>query len=402
MKKTLISILLIIIIMTSLFSSSCATKTSTTSVKTVNIGWVGEMSGTFASMFIPVSHEMTMTEEYINNNGGITIKGQKYNVHVIQKDGQSTMDGNVAAVHDLAYNDKVQFVIGPGGPFVAAAAPTFTPLGIMNLVMDTNMMPGTLGKDYPHTFNAFGGGPLAMEAVVLAMIKEWPNVKTVVDVEPDDGGIPYIVPVLKQVLAKYGITMVGDPIAYNNDQVDFNPIASKIHAVKADAIIQPLGIASHVGNILKGLRALGDTRPYVCTATASGSDVVAIAGADAATNLITLFWELNKPGNPAILDAIGNALMKKYGPENVMFMHDASCLYTLTKVMEAANSLDPKDVEAAWVNAKTIDTLFGPGLPSGEVTYGIRNHFLSHPLAYEITKNGQVEFGGWVTLPPIP
>jgi branched-chain amino acid transport system substrate-binding protein len=311
------------------------------------------------------------------------------------------MDGNVAAVHDLAYSDKVSFVIGPGGPFVAASAPTFTPLGIMNLIMDSPLTPGVMGKEYPHTFNAFGGGPIGISAIVMALKKEFPDIKTVVNVEPDDGGIPYVVPVLKQILADNGLTLV-DTIAYNNDQVDFNPIAVKIHAVKADAVIQPAGIATHVGNILKGLRALGDTRPYGSVATASGSDISAVAGADAATNLITLFWELNAPGNPAVLDAIGNQLRAKYGPNNVMFLHDASCLYTLVKVIQAANSLEVKDVEAAWVNAKTIDTLFGPGIPSGDLTYGIHNHCLTHPECYEITKNGKTTFGAWLTLPPVP
>lgn len=342
-----------------------------------------------------------MTVKYINDKGGLTIKGQKYNIAVVTEDGKSTLDGVTAAANKLAYDDKVQFVVGPNASFPVAAGPVFTPLGIMDVISFSTLVPGAVDKSTPHTYLGFASSAGCVECAGLAMKKEFPNIKTVAVTMPDDGAIPYLGPWSKKFLEANGVTIVGDIIGYANDQVDFNPIAAKLHAIKADAVFHINGITPHVANVLKGFRALGDTRPYIFTGAADAHDVITIAGAEACDNLITVNPQLNMPGNPPQLDAIGNAVQAKYGKQP-LYLDEATSLYALCQVIQAANSIDPKDVEAQWVKMNTIETLFGPATPSGAETFGIDRHALANPLQYQITKKGQVAFGGWVTIPAFP
>src|SRR5208282_5489592 len=74
---------------------------------------------------------------------------------------------------------------------------------------------------------------------IKAMKKEFPNVKKVAIVTPDDGTNAVFIPLIKKVLAQNGIAQVGDLITYPNEIQDCSPIAAKANAIKdADAILQ--------------------------------------------------------------------------------------------------------------------------------------------------------------------
>ena len=49
-----------------------------------------------------------------------------------------------------------------------------------------------------------------------------------------------------------------------------------------------------------------------------------------------------------------------------MFLLNATGFWTLYKVIEAADSLDPAVVKAKWESMDKVDTLFGPGLMGGQ------------------------------------
>ncbi len=131
--------------------------------------------------------------------------------------------------------------------------------------------------------------------------KNHPNVKSVAIVNADDGGVPYLKPLIAKALRENGISVAGDWVAFPNEMVDFSPIASKLAALKADAIFHPNGMDRHVGPILKGLRELGDERWYFYAGVSPCSDIKTLAGAGA-TKVVSL--APNARGARAILRSL--------------------------------------------------------------------------------------------------
>ena len=85
-----------------------------------------------------------------------------------------------------------------------------------------------------------------------------------------------------------------------------------------------------------------------------------------------------------------------------IFLFNPNGLWVLAKVIQAADSLDPAVVKAKWESMDTVDCLFGKGYFGGEKTYGLKNHAVSHPLPYQVLKNGKPTFGGWIDVGRIP
>ena len=95
------------------------------------------------------------------------------------------------------------------------------------------------------------------------------------------------------------------------------------------------------------------------------------------------FTPLQK-GNPPLFDE----LYKRAGSKPPVGINTASGLWMLTRVIQAANSLDPAVVKAKWESMDTIDTLCGKGYVGGDETYGIKRH--SGP-PYALSGDGQWE-----------
>ena len=77
--------------------------------------------------------------------------------------------------------------------------------------------------------------------------------------------------------------------SFPNEMEDFSPIAAKLNAIKdADAVFVENGSPIAVGNITKGLRSLGNKKPIVYQGLSACSDIMAVAGKDAANDIITM------------------------------------------------------------------------------------------------------------------
>jgi len=75
-------------------------------------------------------------EEWINEKGGLTIKGQKIPVKLVIEDMKGTADGAVAAATKLAFDHKVKFVVGTVVPFmVQAAGSVLEPAKIVRILL---------------------------------------------------------------------------------------------------------------------------------------------------------------------------------------------------------------------------------------------------------------------------
>jgi branched-chain amino acid transport system substrate-binding protein len=359
--------------------------------KKLQIGILACVTNWFTAHDLPDVNEALITADIINEKGGITIKGEKYQIELILEDGKSSLDGITAAANRLVYDKKVKFIIGPAAFFNSAAAPITNPNKVITVMSFATNQPGEMDKSTPYTFAGFNASVGEALASINFIKKHLPKVKKLVLVIPDDGAIPYLTPILKKYFATHGFSMVGDTIGYANETVDFNPIAAKINALKgADAVFHQNGIGPQLGNIVKGLRDLGNRMPYVAVIPSDLSESVTIAGKEACKDVYCCAVSVNDPGNPPVMNEICKRTIAKYGPGTSLFLQLANALWSLKEAITAAQSLDPTLVKAKWESMSKIDTLFGPGTMGGEQTYGIKNHAVAHPQPFQGLKDGMV------------
>ena len=365
--------------------------------KTLKIGSLKAMTGFYSFYDTADAMDIRNVAKMINDKGGLTIKGQKYNIEIVEEDLKSSLEGTTAAATKLAYDKKVKFVVGPAGWFGPAAGAVFNPNKILYVLEFSTGQPGELG---PYGF--MGGISSITDAMLIlaAAKKEFPEAKKLVCVTADDGSVPYLMKGVKKVLARDGFTMVGDVITYSQEMQDMSPIAAKLNAASdADAIFSVNMVGPAFANTLKGVRELGNKKPWIGATVMEGPDIITIAGKSAVTNLITLINKPNAPGNPPIFDEVYNM---RTGQRQMYTAFGPSALISLVSVIKAANSIDPDAVKAQWEKMDTVDSLYGKAIVSGDESYGIKHHALGVATAYQKGMNGEVTFRGWVPASPIP
>jgi branched-chain amino acid transport system substrate-binding protein len=361
------------------------------------------LTGFFAVRDIPDANETVIAADLMNEQGGITVNGQKYLIELVAEDCKSSLDGVTAAATRLVFDKGVKFIVGPTAFFSSGAGPVTDPNKVIRCVTWCCNTPGEMDASTPYAFLTCNAS--VAEAIVTAKFlkKTYPDVKKVAIVTPDDGGIPYLIPIVKKVIEAEGLSVVGDIVAYPNEIQDYSPIAAKINAIEdADAIFQANGLGPSVGAIVKGLRELGNNKPYAAALPTSLSEVVTIAGTEACKDVFTAAITANDPGLPPLANEICKRTVAQYGLDYSLYLTGADGLWDLKYVIEAAQSLDPTVVKAKWETMNTIETIFGTGTVGGDVTFGIKHHAVAHPWAIQVLKDGVVTSGGWLDIGVIP
>jgi branched-chain amino acid transport system substrate-binding protein len=361
----------------------------------LRIGLLVALTGWFSAAGTAELDEATVIADMINEKGGVIVGGKKYLIELVPEDMKSTHEGVTAALNKLIYDKKIRYVAGPTAFWGPASAPLCEANKILNAIGYCANTPGELDKTTKYRILAENGTMGHIYAMLKYIKKAHPNVKTVAIVNPDDGSIPYLKPLIKRALE------VGDIVTYPNELVDFSPIASKLAARKADAIFNPNAIGTHVGSILKGLRELGDNRWYFYCGVATCSVLKGLAGA-AAKNVVSMGIMQNAKGNPPQLQEFLVRYFKKVGEERSLIFQNSECVYALAQVIQNAQSLDPDVIMKKFVQMDKVETIYGTGRVCGEKTYGVKQA-IAHPLPVQyIDEKGEIKFYGWITDVYVP
>lgn len=385
-----------------LFSANAAAEQKAAPAKTLKIGYVLCANGWFRVMDAVEEKNLKITEQMLNEKGGITVQGQRYNIQLVGEDGNSTLDGVTAAATKLVFDHKVKFVVGPQGFFTTASGPVFEQSKVIHVSGFNTCQPGELDASTPYGFLGFNGSMGATIATLKVIKKEYPRARKIAFVTADDGAIPYLMPRVKKMLPGFGLTMSGDTIAFPNEMEDFNPIAAKVNALKdADVCFVLNGSPVAVGLVAKGLRSLGNRIPVVHSGVPSCQTIMDIAGKDAADDIISMSITPHAKGNPPLLDEIYDRSRSAEANPNFYALVPNS-LWILTRVIQAANSFDPAVVKATWETMDKVECLYGTCTFGGDETYGLKHHAVGHPQAYQKLVKGKVVYGGWVDVGRIP
>jgi branched-chain amino acid transport system substrate-binding protein len=400
LKKTVI-ILAALLIVAILAMAGCPSS-EPEGEKTLQIGALMSLTGWFVVNDGPGWDAIKIGAELVNDYGGITINGQKYNIEVVVEDCKSTMDGVTAAANRLIYDKGVEFIVGPSAFYTSAATPVTEPAKVLIVPTWNCNTPGELDANTPYTFAVDGTIPSNLAAIKF-MKQAYPQVKNVVIIHPDDGAVPFVAPIVKDLLAAEGFTVIGDTILYPNEMVDFSPIVTRINAVDGiDAIFQINGVNPHVAAIAKGLRGEGNDLPYITGLPTSMSEIVAMAGVGPTEDVSTVCVTFQDPNDPPLIKEMGERERAAFGEDYVCRVAGSNSLFILKEVIEATQSFDPTAVKDKWESLDEVETLYGTGIVCGDQTFGIVHHFVSHPLSIDRVVDGENIPGGWIDVGVIP
>jgi len=361
-------------------------------------------SGFFGGYGTAEWDECQLVGEMWNANGGITVAGQKYNIKLVAGDGKSSLDGYTAATQQMILDQGIKFIAGPSAFFGGATNVISIPNKVIVSLGYNSLDPAQMNKDTIYTYNGGKGTIESGRAGVKLIPQLYPNVKTVAFVMPDDGSIPYMEPVCRAFLKEAGYEMLGATIGYNNETVDFSPIAAKIVQRNPDAMFAVNGLSQHWGNLINSLRSSGWTKPVCIAGNASTAEVLAIAGKDASTDVFTQSYDPNEATNPPALKELVKRMKAKNGDVRAATMHMdcAQALWSLLYVISQSPSLNTDDVRKTWDNIPVIPgTLYGDGNIGGLQSYGIK-HAMAYDVPYMRLMKGQLSFVKWIKGSPTP
>jgi ABC-type branched-subunit amino acid transport system substrate-binding protein len=374
--------------------------------KTLLIGDIETLTGASSDNLKLAASGSYLAQQYINKHGGITINGEVYMVKIQLEDNKGTADGAQAAVTKLVQDDHIMFITGSGPPPLTAAIGTVSePAGALYASLYNN---GTKAEQNPDRKLTFVANPDSFAGQISAMtyLKQiHPEVKTIAYVLIDDGQIADNTPQVKASAEKLGLTIVGDIIGFAPPTVDFMPIAQQAVARGADAIMLGNGPTDYMGQMLKNVRTLGNTKPvFVCSMTPP-QDIMKIAGPDASTNFFGhgISADVTIPDEPAITQEVITMAVADpaIGRFDMMMVQGFDAVYTMVQAIQNAQSLDPKVVAAAWAKMDSIDTVLGPGKMGGLETYGI-NHSVYAQLPILRVEKNVLSWGTWEPAVVLP
>jgi branched-chain amino acid transport system substrate-binding protein len=373
--------------------------------ETLKIGFLLHTTEWFAAVDKPNYDELNALVAYVNEDlGGWEVGGKKYKLEAVNVDGQSDPDAVRTAAMSLV-DAGVQFVVETNDFWVAGASDIFEEAGIFHACAYVTYSADYMGEQNPLAFTASDGSVGDYAAAFEVLKKSYPDVKSVIFVNDDNGVNEKLFELMSDYGKQYGIEVLPDYIKYPGDTTDYSSIATQIVKSGADCFMGN-GAPTAFGALLKDIRAQGSDTVCACVQGKPATMLMEYAGADASSNAFTLgasTRESDRAENPEILNLLVDKVRATAGDEAASNFDGAGAnnLWTMLQVMQKCGSIDPNEVAKAWVEMDSVDTIYGVGTPGGTETYGIANHAIGHPKPVSLIDPSQEDgwaFDGWIDV----
>ena len=368
-------------------ASQPAEEGGSTNTETLKIGLLVHQTGWFAGVDTPNFYEFNAMVDYINNElGGWTVGNTTYQLEAVCADGQSDYPTLRTAAISLV-DAGVDFVVETNDFWVNSVADVFEEEGIMHVSAYCVLAPDYITENNAMAFTGSNGSAGDYKTAFAALAEYFPEVKTVVMCENDNGNIDVTYPLIQSYAAEYGIEVV-DKIIFPGDTTDYSTVAMQVVESGADCFFGS-GAPDAYGAILKAVRALGSDMVCACVQGKPATTLMEYAGEEASNNALILgasTREADRDQNTEIFNALVAKVAELYGEENAANVDGAAanCLYILLQLMQQCGSVDPADVAAAWEAGGQVETIYGTGTIGGTETYGVANHAVGSPRAVSI------------------
>jgi len=355
--------------------------------KAIKIGVAIDTSGVAAGWGVPMTRAMQWLVDQENDQGGLLVGQDRYQLQLIIGDTKGTPEGAAAAAKKLVNVDKVNFVVG--------GIMGYTGLAIIAITEPAGVLFGTeadvadlIHPDHSYTFR---NTPSVEQIATLAAWnqKHWPGVERVAIIyEHDEDGermIPY--------LEKYHSTTL-DLVAVEYaelDQEDYRPVLSRVIKENPDALDVGINPPAQMALLMKQARELGFQGPLWTVFPLSPSTIVEVAGKEAAEGVCGWTAPSEGPYAPEMSKEIRAWYIDKFGQWDDAALAGDCCLAAFLQAIEAAGTTDTAEVIKVLESGMAFDTYFGKAPFDLESFYGIPHQSVK-PLAILEIHNGEARF----------
>jgi len=401
MKRILVFIFLVLVLTSLPLLSACMSSTPATpttaatgDVKTLKIGCTLPFTN---SLGIDTKKALEMIVPAFNKAGGITVKGQKYNLDIIIYDDKYTADGGRAAVERLVNEDKVKYIICQVGSAPIVAGLTVTEPakvlvfcgGASDKIIDPKMQytygTATWRTNLPPLF------PLLKKA--------FPNAQTMVNLSPDDETGKTLARDHTKIATALGIKVL-DSIFYPRDTQDFAPFATKIMSLKPDIMDYPGAVAgTQFGLQFKALYEAGYKGAHISPMPPNMVEVLAVTPKESMEGLISILPSTEIPNPSAMAQQYKADWTAKYGEWSVASLTWIPAFYAFIEAVKKADSVDP-DVVSAYISGKGLQWESPNGKAMLVKRPDYKNERFSDTCAtldFSLYKNGKFEYLGTIS-----
>ena len=391
MKKLFLIPLLLVLVAALIFSGCTA---QAPAGKVLKVGALYGLTGPGSEAQMGWRDVMLLCQDWINENGGIKVGGEQYQVQCIIEDHKQSPQGCIDAATKLVYQDGVQFLLGGVVPVQNEATTSVTePKKVLYCAVKNDI----LYPDKPYFFVAYYSYAAPLPHLYDVTLQLYPNVKSIGFIIEDEAGAMAAAEGSQMIAKGLGLTLK-EPHIHPWEAPEYYPIWTKIIAEKPDAVDIGLKFPDGLANCISQGRELGYDGPMF--SGAGGGDprliIKMIGNNDYARDFIYGTFDPYGDNVPTMAQEVvkrWDATHKDpFDPDGTQ---QWDVLWMLKQVIEKAQSLDPTEVAKTWENIDTLETALGPAKMGGEKSFGIK-HMGFPPLAISRIQNGTIDFTKWV------
>lgn len=365
----------------------CAGVMPATAAEIIKLGLSIPLSGTAANWGKGSEWLCNEAAKEIAQEGGIKVNGKVYNFSCVAYDNKYNAAEGTKVAQALLNRDGIKFI---GGSLGTAPVKALQSLSEREgaLHMTTAWGSSIKGPKFPLTFTIMNT-PNEISFPMIGYVKEAnPAVKTVALLNPNDASGQETEVVARKAWVAAGVSVVSSDW-YDRGTTEFQPIASKIAATKADVVDLGGTPPSDSGLVFKELQAIGWKGVKVVEVGTGAEGVIAAGGAAAegvymgaavvfeGAQVTEKQRKLNEGGKAAIGESLNAVQLGFY-----------DSVKAIKAAMELAQSIEPKAVAAALPNVK-FNSFYGPSGFGGKATYGSVQQILVPVIVTQI-KNGRL------------
>lgn len=318
----------------------------------LKIGFVGVTSGPAAAWGISNQRSMEARADWINETGGYTIDGKKYDIEIVSFDDQKDPKRAIAGMEKMA-QEGIHYVVGPNVDDGAAAVrPVAEANGIMYFpyAFPKALYTAPASNAVLGMVANYQSGPS-----IYKYLKDKKGVKTVAFVaanESDplsqrDGGV--------EAAEALGLKVVSANVTYQVDTTDFTPVLTPVMRARPDLLVLSGVSPANAPQLIRSARELGFTG-VISTETAQDAGVLAEGAGDLANGFISV----GGASTPELASPMMREFVKRYTDMFGEYNDESNTkVYALEYILETIKA-NPAGMTNVDVFKATMDKFEAP------------------------------------------
>mgnify|MGYP002633623137 CR=1 FL=1 len=372
---------------------------------TVNVGFLGALSGPDAGWGLPGLTGNQMFIDEVNAEGGLLVNGKRYPLKMVAFDDEAIGSKALQGAKELVLQHDVKFISAIGGN----PADTVSPYLTQKKVIYASLISTDIKPDRPYLI---AGGDVTPRIDMMRPFYHKmtnPNLKRWAVISQDDTiGLTSQSWEVGSALAD-GWDVVYDK-HYSLETTDFAPIVTAMLATKPDVVSLNLSYPTFVALIVEQLYIQG-FKGIISANYLDTESILQKVPASYVEGAVDSFPLFDDPwwNEPSFQHKFNQDWMKRYGPGGPEDVHrgitgidwdHVIMLRLWAQGVQLAGTFNPDKVLEALRKQDSILTILGPGKMSGKEMWGIDN-MIATPIPFNEHRNGVkrvqavIDFSNW-------